>query len=74
MSDDGLCHFCKSNIETSAHLFFYCRRTNWILHELEHKINRVLEDDSKPAIKITLFSGLRTKIVLSESWLTLLSC
>ena len=52
MSDDGLCHFCKSNIETLAHLFFYCRRTNWILQELELKINHVLEDDSKPAIKI----------------------
>ena len=77
MSDDGLCHFCKSNIEALAHLFFYCRRTNWILHELELKINRFLEDDSKPAIKIApyhILSGLSTKIVLSEFLLTLLSC
>ena len=51
MSDDGLCHFCEY-IETLAHLFFYCRRTHWILHELELKINHVLEDDLKPAIKI----------------------
>ena len=52
MSDDGFCHFCKSNTETLAHLFFYCRRTNWIFLELELKINHVLEDDSKPAIII----------------------
>ena len=52
MSDDGFCHFCKSNLETIAHLFDYCRRTNWIVNQLEQKINRVLENDSRLAIKI----------------------
>ena len=52
MSEDGFCHFCKSNLETLAHLFFYCRRTNRVIYEIENKINRALEDDSRPAIKI----------------------
>ena len=55
MSEDGFCHFCKSNLETLAHLFFYCRRTNWVICEIENKINRALEDDSRPAIKIAPF-------------------
>ena len=52
MSDDGFCHFCKSNLETVAHLFYYCRRTNWIVNQLEQKLNRALENDSRLAIKI----------------------
>ena len=55
MSDDGLCHFCKLNLETVAHLFFYCQKTNWVLHELEQKMNSALEKESKSAIKITPF-------------------
>ena len=52
MSEDGFCHFCKSNLETVAHLFFYCRRINWICFKIEQKLNRVLAEDSKSAIKI----------------------
>ena len=50
---DVLCHFCKSNEENLTHRFFYCRRTNWIVHEIEDKINRVLEDDTISAIIFT---------------------
>ena len=48
---DGLCHFCKSNEANLTHLFFYSRRMNLIVHEIENKINRVLEDDSINSIR-----------------------
>ena len=43
---DGLCYFCKENAENLTHLFHYCRRINWIIHEIETRVNRILENDS----------------------------
>ena len=52
---DGLCHFCKENTENITHLFYYCRRVNWIIHEIEIKVNHILEDDLQQRINFTPF-------------------
>ena len=52
---DGLCHFCKENTENLRHLFYYCRRVNWIIHEIEIKVNHILEEDLQQRINSTPF-------------------
>ena len=52
---NGLCHFCKANIETLTHLFYDCAIIHSIIHEKESKINRMLEADLQ--LKINLLSA-----------------
>ena len=47
--------FSKENTENLKHLFYCCRRVNWIIHEIEIKVNYILEDDLRQRINFTPF-------------------
>ena len=43
---DGLWHFCKETTENLTHILYnnYCRKMNWLIREIENKINVILDE------------------------------
>jgi hypothetical protein len=40
---NGQCHFCKNEIESLMHLFYWCHKIKHVLDELKHIFNSIFE-------------------------------